>query len=152
MTEISREAAEAQVDALFDYYDVDIEAEEPVDKEEKKYWRAVTQAKEKLTKYVEKGAVEINVGDDTCTVVQYLKNPISGAKGGAEKDRLEYHELNPMAKIAMSKAPDDDLLSQQYYLLGSLSKAGYKTILKLRIRDLKVAEILGTIFLVLYNH
>lgn len=146
-TRLSKETAEEILEQYFEYHDIDLDgddddvdssAEEIADR--KQLLKTVRTAKRKLVKYIMLGTVEIKI-DDECTVTQILHKPIP------QGDRITYREVDAKAKVEMGKAGEDNYLGQAYYLLGSLSQLGYPAMLKLKARDIRVAEMLANIFL-----
>lgn len=129
---ISKESAIAQLDVLYDYYEIDL-SEMSGDVKS-----AIEHSAGKVAKAIQKGRVEISLDDDGIVKITQT------VKGG---DTLVYAEMNGQAKIAMgSKAPDDSY-GKAYAMMGALCGLGEGAILKLKGKDLSTAEALGVLLL-----
>lgn len=126
---ISEKVAIAQVQVLYDYYDIDIEEATGDQK------TALQNANQRLIKAICKGRLTIE-DKDGLKVTQVAKNG----------DKLEYKEISGRAKLAM-KAGDNENHRRMYQLLGFLSGVGDSGIAKLTGYDLSIAECLGLLFL-----
>lgn len=143
-TLISAELAQAQLDLLFDYYDVDLATDLLADGEDPddRATRAGESMKKKLLTAIQKGRLEIAEGDDGLVVSQHLRRPIPGVP-----NPLVYGEVTGRAKTVMSKFKKDDAHGRIYAFLGALSGEGASAIMRLKGVDMGLAEVLGAIFL-----
>lgn len=143
-TKISEENAQAQIDLLMDFYDVDpSEAEEIFDegKEADNFKSAVNLIHSRLKKGIMKGFIEIKEEGNGLIVEQNLMRDFGG------HSRLKYKEIDAKAKIEMSKGKESNHSEQIYRLLGYLSGQGYEAMKNLKGRDMKIAETIASFFL-----
>lgn len=132
MTALSKESAAAQLQVMFDYYEIDL-ADLPEEQQP-----AVRNAEMKLVKAIRNGRLEIKPGDDgVVSIVQTVKNG----------ETLDYGEVNGEAKVAMGLKKDGDSYGKAYALMGSLCGGGEAVIMKLKGKDLSTAEALGILFM-----
>jgi len=130
---VSEESAREQLDAMYDYYEIDF------DELPEKLAPVLKATDAKLLKAVRLGRVEMALGDDGVIVVtQHLRS------GG---DPLVYREIDGQAKVAMGAKDADDAYGKAYALMGALCGLGETAITKLKSHDLAVVECLGTVFL-----
>lgn len=131
---LSADTAKAELEKLFDYYELDID-----EIEDETMRNAIRQGYERLVKAVRLGRLEIGADDKNgIQVMQTLR------RGG---DPIIYREIDGNAKTAMAGKKTDDHYGKAYALLGSLSNLGETAIKNLKGVDLSLAEVLGLIFL-----
>jgi hypothetical protein len=129
---IGKEAARAQLDTLYEYYEIDFnELPEELGK-------ALRATDLKLLKSVRLGRVEISLDDNS--IIKVVQNIRSG-------EPLEYREIDGQAKVAMGGKDEKDHYGKAYALMGALCGLGETAITQLKSHDLSVAECLGTVFL-----
>ena len=133
MTEIkiSRENAQKQVDALFEYYELDGASLND------DLRAALDMSGVKLINAVMRGRLEI-VEEDGLKIIQHTR---SG-------ERLEYSELSGKSKIAMGKKAANDNYGKIYALCGQMTGLGESGISQLKGPDLSLCEALGSVFLI----
>ena len=129
---ISEDAAREQLDALFEYYE--IETDELPDAQKK----ATEAAGLKLLKAIRIGRLEIDLDDDD--IIRIKQNIRNG-------EPLIYREIDGKAKVAMSRKDDGDAYGKAYAMMGSLCGLGETAIISLKSHDLSVVECLGMVFL-----
>jgi plasmid stabilization system protein ParE len=129
---LSKDAAEMEVEKIFDYYDIDIDEIE--DKEQKKI---IKMNYERLIKSIRMGRVEVKI-EGGLKVIHHLKD---------ESETLTYSAPNAEAKMAMAGCDPNDNYGKIYNLMGSCSKMGLGAIKKLPANELPIVEVLGAIFL-----
>ena len=129
---ISVESAREQLDALYEYYEIDFDA---LPKDLGKALRATDL---KLLKSVRLGRVEI--GTDEKNIIKVVQNIRDG-------EPLIYREIDGKAKLAMGNKDENDSYGKAYALMGSLCGLGETAIIQLKSHDLSVVECLGTVFL-----
>ena len=129
---LSKKNAELELEKMLDYYEIDID-----DIEDKDLKKAIKAGYDRLVKAVRLGRLEIKL-DDGIKVIQKLRD-------GSEK--LEYREIDGVAKTEMAGKQESDYYGKSYALMGSLSGVGEAGIKKLKSVDLSLAEVLGLIFL-----
>lgn len=137
VNKISAVTAEAQLDTLFDYYDIQLD-----DVVNKQARDGLESSRTKLVRMVQKGRLIIEEKDGDLKITQHLAKPMA-----ADAKTIEYGEVCGDAKVAMGTKKEGDNYGQIYALLGSISGLGETAIRKLRGVDLSVAECLGAIFL-----
>jgi plasmid stabilization system protein ParE len=128
----SRKVAEQEIEKMLDYYEIDID-----EIEDKDLKRAIRGSFDRLIKAVRLGRLEIKL-EDGIKIVQKLRD-------GSTK--IEYREIDGVAKTAMAGKQDADYYGKSYALMGSLSNLGEAAIKKLKGPDLSLVEVLGMIFL-----
>ena len=129
---IGKDAARAQLDMLYAYYEIDF------DELPKELGTALKATDLKLLKSVRLGRVEISVDENNAIkVIQNIRNG----------DPLVYREIDGAAKVAMGGKDEKDSYGKAYALMGSLCGLGESAIIKLKSHDLSVVECLGTVFL-----
>lgn len=129
---ISEEAAAEQIDALFDYYEIDLNELPGAQK------KATEAARGKLLRATRLGRVEIDLDDDG--VIRVKQNIRNG-------EPLTYREIDGKAKVAMSGKDADDAYGRAYAMMGSLCGLGETAVISLKSHDLTVVECLGMVFL-----
>lgn len=133
---IAVENAEKQLNLLMDYYEISVD--EIADDDQKQGLRNSIKS---LTKAIQTGRVEIKLEDDTPIVYQNLKKPVG------DMHQIKYNEITGRAKIAMKDNKENDHYGRMYSFLGGLSGHGATVIMKLKGKDLSIAEYLGVFFL-----
>lgn len=144
MSELSQESANAQIDLLLDYYEIELE------KDLKAEDSGAVEAKAEriragLTKAILKGRLEIaescnDKGVATLSVVQTLRVPV----GSVEK--LTYGEVTGRCRTAVKDVDKGAPAKKMYDLLGAICGKGPQVIMALGGVDLKTAELLAAIF------
>lgn len=133
---ISRESAEAQLEVLLDYYDIDkndIEIEEGPE--------AVQTLINGLVRSIQGGRLEISLDANNKLVVrQYLKF----APG--DVDEITYGIVGCNAKLAMDRVKSNKPVERQLAFMGSLSGIGREGIGRLVGVDMGTMERLSTLF------
>ena len=129
---IGEDAARAQLDMLYAYYEIDF------DELPKELGTALKATDLKLLKSVRLGRVEIGV--DSNNVIKVVQNIRNG-------EQLIYREIDGKAKVAMGGKDEKDSYGKAYALMGSLCGSGETAITQLKSHDLSVVECLGTVFL-----
>jgi len=129
---IGSDAARAQLDMLYAYYEIDF------DELPKEQGNALKATDLKLLKSVRLGRIEIGVNsNNVITVVQNTRNG----------EQLVYREIDGKAKVAMGNKGENDSYGKAYALMGSLCGVGEAGVTQLKSHDLSVVECLGTVFL-----
>lgn len=132
---LSEESAKVELGKLYEHYDFDVEDFE--DGDEKK-------VKDALEKIIIKGLkserLSFKEEDSGFLIVQRLK------KSDVE---ITYKEMTGKAKVIMGKQEKADSHTKCYALLGYLSGEGQSFIEKLKSADLKLAEGIGSLLLIL---
>jgi len=131
---ISDEGSQEQIDALKDYYGIDIDDLPDSVK------GAIESSFAKMKRAIMNGRLEIEVNEETILVHQTLQRPPAGAP-----NPLVYKEVSGSAKIAIKDDSTDH--GKVYAFLGALSGEGAGVIQKLKGKDLSLAESLGCVFL-----
>lgn len=129
---LSKQNAKQELQKMFDYYEIDID-----DIEDKEVKRAIQNGYNRLIKAVRLGRLEIKT-EEGIKVIQTTKDG---------KAKIEYREIDGVAKTEMAGKADNDHYGKAYSLMGSLSGMGESAIKKLKGVDLSLAEVLGLIFL-----
>lgn len=133
---LSEKSADDIFDKLLDHYDVDVSL---IADESAK--RGAIAAHNKIKDAIRKGKVEIEWDEDeTPTIIQHLYKPVI-------ESPVRYGEIDGRAKIAMKDCSETDNYGKIYALLGGVSKRGQAEIIKLKGRDLSIAECIGALFL-----
>lgn len=127
---LSIENAQAELDKLLDYYEIDFD-DLPADSKD-----AISAVLRKVVKFIRQGRLEIKIEDGIKCIQTLRDNSYS----------ITYKELNGKAKAAMGSKKETDQNGRIHALLGSLSD-GETVITKLKGPDLSLAECLGGIFL-----
>lgn len=138
-TLISEENAQEQIEALFDYYDIDLDDYTGLQIKGTETKKALEVSKKKLIKAIKKGRLEISNGEDGFIITQTLRGNYSSLK------ELKYKPISGRAKVAMDKYEGDD--ARMYGLLAVLSGTEAGQIQALTGPDLSTAECLGGFFL-----
>lgn len=126
---IPEDAAEAQIDVLLEYYDVDPEKD------------IVKEVRPSLLRHVMRGRVEIILDSDSDLVVtQHLKFPPSDTKS------LTYQVISGKNKKQMKSNAKSDH-EKMYSLMGSLAGGGGEPMSRLKGVDNSAMEALANIFL-----
>ncbi len=126
---IPEDAAEAQIDVLLEYYDVDPEKD------------IVKEVRPTLLRHVMRGRVEISLDDEAdLVVIQNLKYPPS------DKKSLKYQVISGKNKKQMKSNAKSDH-EKMYSLMGSLSGGGGEPMSRLKGVDNSAMEALANIFL-----
>lgn len=134
---LSEEAAEQQLQLFLDYYDIDLE-----DTDDKDLLRANRSVKKKVIKAIRKGLVEVKEENETLNVYQTLEKPMQGIT-----NPIRYKEPTGHSKIAMKESDKEDYYGKMYNLLGGMSGEGKAPFLKMKGKDLSIAESLALLFL-----
>ena len=128
---ISQESAEAQVAALLEHYNIDVEQLAGKSRD------SAISSFNKLADYYAQGLVENHPTDKAFEVIQHRKNGQS----------ITYTELAGKHKREMDAKEGQDAYSLVYGLMGSLAGVGRDAIEKFEGIDLSVAECLSEVFL-----
>lgn len=131
---ISEETATEQIDALIEYYDIDVKSMP------ENLQRAIESSLQKIKRSVMAGQLEIDISDEMIKITQTLTRPPKGFAGP-----LVYKEVTGQAKIGIKDDSGD--YGKMYNFLGALTGEGIGVIQRLRGRDLSLAEALGALFL-----
>lgn len=136
MTEyqISEEAAEAQIQKILDFYDLD--KDDLVNDEQIKLYEVSVK---RLIKPIRRGDLVIS-DEDGLKIVQHLRRSTG-------EQSLEYAELSGKNKIAMEKQKDQEIYGKIYSLVASLTNKSNADIASLKGRDISTVECLGMLFL-----
>jgi hypothetical protein len=137
MEKISKESAEEHFKIFLDYYEIDLDEED--DDEVRSANKSI---KKKIVKAIQLGRIEFKEENDTLNVYQHLKHSIQGIESP-----LVYKEPTGYSKIAMKESGKEDQYGKLYHLLGGMCGHGKAPFLKMRGKDLSVAESLGLLFL-----
>ena len=129
---LSEESAQAQLDTLLDYYDIDPESMEADQK------KAVNFSLNKIRSGIRQGFIEIS-DDDGLKITQTLREPPGDVKS------ISYNRVTGKAKVAMKDNATEH--ERCYQLVGSITGLGAKAIANLSLNDLKYCEALGIVFL-----
>lgn len=129
---LSKKNAQAELEKMFDYYEIDID-----DIEDKDLKRAIKQGYNRLIKAIRLGRLEFKF-EKEITVIQTLRS---------NGEKIEYREIDGVAKTEMAGKDEKDHYGKSYALMGSLSGWGESAIKSLKGVDLSLAEVLGLIFL-----
>jgi hypothetical protein len=129
---ISGEVAQEEVRRLLDFYESDY-TDLPEERQ-----RAVEEVLNGVEKGFRMGRLEIKEADDGLHVIQHLKNGSS----------LEYRPVTGKLKPKLDAA-GDGIYRRMYLLLGYLSGLGEDAIMNLKGPDLRLAEQLSALFLLL---
>jgi hypothetical protein len=136
---LSEEAANDQIVAMLDYYDIDVEKlSEGSDKESKRAARAIERALEQLSEHVRTGKLQFE--RNAAGKLEVIQTLVNG-------ETLTYREIDAKAKLAMECFDPNAGYSRTYAFMGSLSGIGKAAIEKMSAVDLSVTELLGTVFL-----
>lgn len=138
-TIISQENAEAQMESLFDYYDIDLEDYEGLSIKGTNTRKALEVSKRKLIKAIKKGRLEINEDEDGFSITQTLKGKYKTLS------EIRYKPISGRAKVEMDKYESEN--AKMYGLLAAMSGVEAAHIQALRGPDLSTAECLGGFFL-----
>lgn len=128
---ISEESAQAQILALLDHYQIDVETFESDQR------GPLETSLRKLAGFVMQGLVEIQAPK----VIQHLRTPPGAVP------TVEYGEVNGNNTVAMDGKGQKDSYARSFALLGSVSGLGEDAIRALKGIDLVVAETIGVVFL-----
>lgn len=128
---LSKESAENELKKMFDYYEIDVEEIETPELK-----KAIKAGYERLIKNVRFGRLEIKI-ESGIQIAQTLKNG----------EKINYREIDGIAKSEMAGKEANDYYGKSYALMGSLSGLGEAAIKKLKGVDLSLCEVLGLIFL-----
>ncbi len=129
---LSTDAAEKEIEKIFDYYDIDVDEIE--DKDAKKMIKA---SYDRLIKAVRMGRVEVD-RTDGLKVIHHLKD---------KPEVLTYKAPGALAKKAMAGKDPNDFYGKIYALMGACSELGEGAIDKIPANDLPILEVIGAIFL-----
>lgn len=129
---LSKEAAESEIEKIFDYYDIDLDEIE--DKEQKKI---IKMNYDRLIKAVRAGRVEVKY-EKGLQIIHNLKD---------SAEVITYDAPNAQAKMAMAGCDPNDNYGKIYNLMGACSKLGVGAIYKIPANELPIIEVLGAIFL-----
>jgi hypothetical protein len=138
-TIISQENAEAQIETLFDYYDIDLEDYAGLMIKGTDSKKSLEVSRKKLVKAIKKGRLEIADDDDGFSITQRLKGKYKSIT------ELKYKPISGRAKVEMDKYESDN--AKMYGLLAAMSGVEAGHIQGLRGPDLSTAECLGGFFL-----
>lgn len=127
---LSTESAEAELDKLLEYYEIDIDDLPP------ESISGIEAVLKKMVKFIRLGRLEIKT-EDGIQCIQTLRD---------SETAITYKELTGKAKTAMGTKETTDQHGRIFALLGALSD-GEAVILKLKGPDLSLAECLGGLFL-----
>ena len=127
---LSAESAEAELDKLLEYYEIDID-DLPVES-----ISGIKAVLKKMVKFIRLGRLEIKI-EDGIQCIQTLRD---------SEATITYKELTGKAKTAMGTKEMADQHGRIFALLGALSD-GEAVVLKLKGPDLSLAECLGGLFL-----
>lgn len=131
---LSEESAKKELQRLFDHYELE------EDDTEKQFQEVLKTVEKVLVKGVQKGFLSFEESEEKgFTIVQKLRND----------DTICYKELDGQAKVIMEKKNMDHTSARAYELLGNLSGQGSSMIAKLKGPDLKRAEAIGAILLLM---
>jgi len=128
---LSQETAEAVLDKLIEYYEIDLD-DLPIESKS-----GIEAVMKKMVKFIRMGRLEIKT-EDGIQCIQTLRN---------SETTLTYGELTGKAKTAMGTKEMNDTHGRLFALLGVLCGSGEAVILKLKGPDLSLAECLGGLFL-----
>lgn len=129
---LGKEAAKDQLEIILDRYDLDLDSID--DKDLKK---ALKNSENRLIEAFRLGRLEVKSDNDDFKVIQILKNG----------KRLEYREIDGVAKTQMAGKDVNDMYGKTYSLMGSLCGQGEAVIKNLKGVDLALSEVLGLVFL-----
>lgn len=127
---LSIENAQAELDKLIDYYEIDIDDLPSSAKD------GIDAVMKKMVKFIRLGRLEIKI-EDGIQCIQTLRD---------SETKITYKELNGKAKTAMGSKKETDQHGRLFALLGALSD-GERVIHQLKGPDLSLAECLGGLFL-----
>jgi len=135
---ISEEVAQNEFQNVLDFYDIDFD-----DIKEERVKNGMESSMRKIIRAIRKGNLTIKENPEGVPIIiQTLRR-----RQDKMPETIEYGEPGGKAKIAMSKAADNDHYGKLYALLGSISGLGHAKITMLKGVDMSLAECIGTIFL-----
>ena len=123
---ISQETAESEVLSLFEFYDVEIEENDPIVK--------------KLTKAAKAGRIQMFENEDGLCVRQILSRPTG------ERKMFEYGVVCGKTKLAMKNIPASDPYSQMFAMLGALAGVKPAEFMQVKGPDFATCEALAMVF------
>ncbi len=129
---LSKDAAQAVIQKIFDYYEIDIKEIE--DKEQQKFIRMNY---DRLVKAARLGRLEVST-DKGIVITQHIRD---------RDETVTYKEITGAAKIATAGKDKDDFYGRIYAVQGSITGLGEDGILRMSGVDLSLCEVLGAIFL-----
>lgn len=129
---LNKDAAEKEIEKIFDYYDIDVDEIE--DKDTKKM---IKMNYDRLVKAVRLGRVEVK-RENGLQIIHHLKD---------KNETMTYDAPGALAKKAMAGKDPNDFYGKIYALMGASCKLGEGAIDKIPANDLPIIEVLGAIFL-----
>ena len=133
-SKVSEEVARAQVQAILDHYQIDVEGIPDGDIK-----RGTEGALEKLVSFARQGLFEVT--PSPFKITQHLKAP-----PGEIKD-IAYPELGGRHKVAMDAYEPKAMYKRIQGLMGAMCELGDDAMRKLNGVDMSVMECLGMLFL-----
>jgi hypothetical protein len=154
---ISRENAEAIIEKIFDYYELeldDFEDDEPKKKdtdvgieietetEEDDFAKATKMTYKRLVRFAMKGRIETNERDGEFKIIQHFRKPL---KDGRQS--VTWGEPTAYAKVQMKKASEKDAHGRMLYFMAALCKEfDANTLGNLRGPDMSLMECISAVF------
>lgn len=138
---LSKEAVQEQLDAFFDWYNIDLEERlREHDQDED----SITPVLYPVKRAIRQGLLEFKEIDSpdtgsTFVIEQHLLRPVNGVS------KLTFREVDGKARVAVKSGGDNS--TQTYQFLAALCGEGMSTLMKLRAADLSAFEALGLLFL-----
>lgn len=138
---IPREAAEKQLEALYDFYDVDDEIMEAEGGEQDQLGTAVRVQRHQMLIKIMKGRLSIDGDADTgIEVTQVLRTPVAG------HNELSWREPDGMARLELDKHTKGDN-QRMFAFIGYMTGINKSNAAKLKGVDLSTAELLSVFFM-----
>lgn len=129
---LNEQAAKAEIQKIFDYYEISIDEIE--DKEQKKF---IKLNYDRLVKAARLGRLEVKT-EKGFQIIQHLRD---------RPEVLTYYEIDGNAKAATAGKEQTDFYGRIYAVQGAVTKEGEGAIKLLKGVDLSLCEVLGAIFL-----
>lgn len=129
---LTKEAAESEIQKIFDFYDIDLDELE--DKEAKKIIKGNYN---RVIKAIRMKRLEVK-NEKGLQIIHHLRD---------HDETLTYYAPDANAKTAMDEYAPTALYRRIYALMGACSKLGEGAIMKLPANELSIVEVIGSIFL-----
>lgn len=129
---LNREAAESEIEKIFDYYDID-----PDEIEDKEQQKIIKMNYSRIIKAIRMGRVEVKF-EKGLQIIHNLKDV---------NEVVTYKAPDANAKMAMAGCDPNDNYGKIYTLMGACSELGLAGIKRLPSNELPIVEVIGAIFL-----
>jgi hypothetical protein len=138
MHSVSREAAEAQLNKLFEHYEIELEKRLKSDNAQ----AVADDVKDILVRNIMKGRLEIDDDESGSgiKIIQRLRTPVGTTS------EIRYHEVTGKARTAIKDVDKGSPHHKIYSLLAAISKEPVQVFLSMGGVDLTCAETLSTVF------